>query len=91
MKVFELMESKFVPTIGKCYKLKDDKKLGDYANETVFVETGPRNEGTPAEQYRVSTGPKMYDVDWIDTTMFEGSVEVAEPPNIRYIKNNTTA
>lgn len=85
MRITELLESAFKPEIGKCYRLADKPEHGDYAGLTVFVETGPRNEGKPNEQYRVSTGPAMYDVDWIDTTMFDGAVEVDEPPNIRYV------
>jgi hypothetical protein len=88
MKMAELFEATFRPQIGKCYRLADKPEHGDYAGETVFVETGPRNAGLPSEQYRVSTGPNNYDVDWIDTSMFDGAVEVDEPPNIRYVKKN---
>lgn len=47
----------------------------DYRGLLVYVESGPRNKGTPAEQWRVSSGPKMYDVDWIETNMFNGATK----------------
>jgi len=71
------------PEIGKSYRLSTNKKLGDYSGETVLVEKGPRGSGDN-EQYRVIYGPGAYDVDWIETYMFEGSKEVTEPPGYRY-------
>ena len=70
------------PEVGKCYKLRNG--IGDFSNEIVFVETGPRNENLPSEQYRVSYGPGNYEVDWIDTSIFDGSIQVSEPPGIRH-------
>jgi hypothetical protein len=62
--------------VGSSYQLSQNKALGDYAGDTVYVETGPRGSG-PSEQYRVSFGTGMYDVDWIDTWMFNNAREVA--------------
>lgn len=64
------------PKIGSTYKLSNDKTMGDYAGDVIKVETGPRNGGTAAEQYRVSWGKGNYDVDWIDTWMFNNSEEM---------------
>ncbi len=88
MKLFEILNS---PQIGHCYKLADNRAFGDWASNVVYVETGPRNAGNAREQYRVSHGPGNYDVDWIDAAMFAGSIEVPEPPGIRYAQNNNNS
>jgi hypothetical protein len=88
MKLFEILN---LPQIGHCYRLAHNRALGDWADNIVYVETGPRNAGTESEQYRVSFGPGNYDVDWIDTAMFTGSAEVNEPPGIRYMQNNNNS
>lgn len=72
MKLSEIIQ-RVTPVIGKTYTLRNDKKLGDYSDFTVTVEAGPRNAGTDSEQYRVSWGTGSYDVDWIDTFMFDGA------------------
>ena len=74
---FKKPKAKVTPEIGAWYKLSPDASLvGDYAGETVEVETGPRNKGTSGEQYRISMGPGRYDVDWIDTWMFNDSTKL---------------
>lgn len=77
MKLFEIYKEKptVVPEVGATYVLASDKKLGDYAGQKIEVEKGPRGSGE-SEQYRVSWGTGMYDVDWIDTWMFNGSRKV---------------
>lgn len=70
------------PQISISYKLRD--QLGDYSNEIVYVEKGPRNKETQNEQYRVSFGPGAYDVDWIDTKMFRGATIVPTPKELIY-------
>jgi hypothetical protein len=84
MKLVDL--SAKIPSIkvGKCYKL-DKREKDDYSELVVYVEKGPRNSG-PSEQYRVSTGPNNYDVDWISSSRFINSKEVTEPAGIRYSK-----
>lgn len=69
----------FTPQIGKAYILSDNIKLGDYRNNEVYVETGPRGSGQSL-QYRISYGPGNYDVDWIDAWMFDGCKELPSVP-----------
>lgn len=71
------------PEVGKCYKLRRDPMLGDWSGLVVLVEKGPRGAGDD-QQYRASYGSGAYEVDWIDTIMFDGSKEVREPPGLRY-------
>lgn len=74
MKLFEIYKEKALvkPEVGATYRLAKNPQLGDFSNLKVEVEKGPRGSGAD-EQYRVSYGKGMYDVDWIDTWMFNGS------------------
>lgn len=82
MRLYEIKKS--IPSVGKSYKLSDFPSLGDYANDIVYVEKGPRGEDTKSKQYRVSFGPANYEVDWIDVSMFIGAVEVPTPKELIY-------
>lgn len=81
MKLVEIAALNSAPEVGKAYKLADSPELGDFRNLKVYVETGPRNAGTKSEQYRVSYGQEMYDVDWIDTSMFKDAKILRKVPD----------
>ena len=63
MKILISLSTEFKPQIGSYWKLRVDKKLGDYSGLRVKLLKGdeefssPRNKGKANEQYYVQSGP----------------------------------